>query len=340
MTTETQISDNIDHYHRSALNYFAANPLDRLALRRRDREWLDEQLHAPSTRIVPVWRSDNLFSHPGDANGKSSDEPQRAVLLTPADADDLLERVEPVLLGADDEFTYFAVDVSGEGTEDEPPFADAGIFVNLRMARSARQDPKMAALLAYAKAMTYWQERHGYCGDCGYPTESIEGGFVRQCTNPEKQHRHFPRTDPAIITLVRLGEKALLARQPTWPQGRYSIIAGFIEPGESAEDAVLREVREETNIQVAAVHYHSSQPWPFPSSLMMGYFSEAASTQIRLVDQELENARWFSRQQVADELRAGSLRLPLGLSISRRLIETWFNAGDCGILADLAQDDW
>lgn len=336
MTIHTQPPEDIDHYRRSALNYFAANPLDRMTVRRRDPEWLDAQLHADNTRIVPVWRSDNLFTR-NDHNGS---EPQRAVLLTPADATDLLHRADPVLLGSDEEFTYFAVDVSGEENGDQPPFVDAGIFVNLRTVRSAQEDPKMAALLAYAKAMTYWQERHRYCGDCGYPTESIEGGFVRQCTNPEKKHRHFPRTDPAIITLVQSEERALLARQPTWPPGRYSIIAGFIEPGESAEDAVLREVKEETNIEVGAVHYHSSQPWPFPSSLMMGYFSEAASTQIRLVDQELENARWFSREGVAEELRAGTLRLPPGLSISRRLIETWFNAGNCGPLAELTRDEW
>lgn len=318
-----------DHYQRSALNYFAANPLDRLTVKRRDPDWIAAQLVAPTTRIIPVWRSENLFTR---------GEPQRALLLQPSDVADLLHDTEPVLLGADQAHTYFAVDVPA-APDEESPLAELGIFLNLRAARTMLE-PQTAALLAYAKAMTYWQQRHRFCGDCGYPTRSAEGGFMRLCTNPETPHKHFPRTDPAIIVLVQRGDKALLARQPTWPPGRYSIIAGFIEPGESAEDAVVREVREETDIQVSAVHYHSSQPWPFPGSLMLGYLAEASSAQIRLVDQELENAYWFTREQITEEIQAGRLRLPPGLSISRRLIETWFDAGSCGKLSEIAEDAW
>jgi len=320
----------MDHYQRSALNYFAANPLDRVTVKRRDPDWLARQLHEPTTRIVPVWQSQNLFTH---------DEPPRAVLLDPAQATSLLQEAEPILLGADAETVYFAVDVPDPAEPDSQPLADRGQFLNLRTAR-AQMDHDTGALLAYAKAMTHWQRRHRFCGDCGYPTVSTEGGFMRTCTNPQDTHRHFPRTDPAIIVLVQRGAEALLARQPTWPAGRYSIVAGFVEPGESAEDAVKREVQEETDIDVAAVRYHSSQPWPFPGSLMLGYMAEAASSAIRLVDQELEKARWFTREQVAQELRAGTLRLPPGLSISRRLIEAWFDAGECGRLRDIADDRW
>jgi NAD+ diphosphatase len=143
------------------------------------------------------------------------------------------------------------------------------------------------------------------------------------CTNPACRHEHFPRTDPAIIVLVSDGERALLGRQASWPVGRYSTIAGFVEPGESLEDAVAREVFEETGIKVDQIEYHSSQPWPFPSSLMLGFTAHALTTQIlRRVD-ELEDAQWFTRADLA----SGRPLVPPGVSISFRLIEHWFDAG-------------
>ncbi len=143
------------------------------------------------------------------------------------------------------------------------------------------------------------------------------------CTNPDCRHDHFPRTDPAIIVLISDGERALLGRQAGWPAGRYSTIAGFVEPGESLEDAVAREVFEETGVRVDLIEYHSSQPWPFPSSLMLGFTARAVTTEVHLRDQELEDARWFSRA----ELAAGYPKIPPNVSISFRLIEDWFDAG-------------
>jgi NAD+ diphosphatase len=198
----------------------------------------------------------------------------------------------------------------------------------------------MGALLAYARAMIYWERRHRFCGDCGHPTRSAEGGFVRTCTNAACGKSIFPRTDPAIIVLVQAGERCLLARQASWPPGRYSVIAGFVEPGESLEDAVKREVREETGIEVSEIYYQSSQPWPFPSSLMLGFVASAATTQFNLLDNELEHARWITRTELADEVRAGTLKLPPGLSISRRLIEAWFDAGEQGKLRTIAPEGW
>jgi len=200
--------------------------------------------------------------------------------------------------------------------------------------------PPVGALLAYARAMIYWERRHRFCGDCGHPTRSTEGGFVRTCTNEACGKQIFPRTDPAIIVIVQSGDRCLLARQPSWPPGRYSIIAGFVEPGESLEDAVKREVREEAGIEVSEVYYQSSQPWPFPSSLMVGFMATAATTEFNLFDNELEEARWMTRPQIAEELRAGQLKLPPGLSISRRLIESWFDAGDQGKLCEIAPEAW
>jgi NAD+ diphosphatase len=150
---------------------------------------------------------------------------------------------------------------------------------------------------------------------------AAQGGHVMQCA--ACGHQQFPRLDPAVIVLVTDGERALLGRQPAWPPGRYSTVAGFVEPGESLEDAVAREVREETGVIVDAVEYHSSQPWPFPSSLMLGFTAHASRTDIDLSDQELEDARWFTRAQIA----AGEIALPTTHSISFRLIEDWYDSG-------------
>lgn len=143
------------------------------------------------------------------------------------------------------------------------------------------------------------------------------GGNTRRCTSPDCNQVLFPRTDPAIIVLVTDDDHCLLGRQPSWPEGRYSTIAGFVEPGESLEDAVRREVYEETNIHVGDIRYHSSQPWPFPSSLMLGFIAQAVSEEIHLNDGELEDARWFSRE----ELASGRVGLPFRISIARRLVD-------------------
>jgi len=315
----------MNHYERSALNFFAANPVDRLTLKRRDQSWLADQLGAPTTRIVPVWQSKSLLTNESVA---------QAVLLDPAAAAAIVAAGEPIFLGAYDGITYFTVDLSATETTLLETLQALGTFQDLWAAHSGL-DVKTGAILAYAKGMAYWHQRHRFCGDCGSPTQSADGGFVRKCTNAACAKQHFPRTDPAIIVLVHAGEKCLLARQASWPPGRYSVVAGFVEPGESLEDAVKREVREETNIEVATVQYHSSQPWPFPGSLMVGYTAEAASFDFHYADEELEQARWLSRPEIVDEIKQGALKLPPNISISHRLIESWFDAGDCGKLSDL-----
>jgi NAD+ diphosphatase len=153
---------------------------------------------------------------------------------------------------------------------------------------------------------------------------------MRVCTNPDCGQLHFPRTNPAIIVLVALRERCLLGRQATWPEGLYATIAGFVEPGESLEEAVVREVREETGIEVREVTYHSSQPWPFPSSIMLGFTAQAGSDHIQLNDGELEDARWFSREEIARGVEEGWLRLPSSVSISYRLIEDWYDGEERG----------
>lgn len=201
-------------------------------------------------------------------------------------------------------------------------------FFDLRQA-SAMLEPESASLLGYALAMDYWHRMHRYCGVCGNPTEPSETGHLRTCTNRDCARRHFPRTDPAVIVLVEDGqESCLLGRKRDWPDRRYSTIAGFVEPGETPEQAVMREVHEETGTWVQRVIYQDSQPWPFPGSLMLGYSAIAPRGETRLLDNELQDARWFTRDEILQWVPSGRLRLPPAISIAYRLIQHWFENGD------------
>jgi NAD+ diphosphatase len=204
--------------------------------------------------------------------------------------------------------------------DDAPPPPGAR-FEELRPL-AALLDGEQAGLLAYARALTYWQHRHRHCGVCGARCEPQRAGHVMRCRDPGCATDFFPRIDPAVIVLVSDGERALLGRQSVWPAGRYSTVAGFVEPGESLEDAVAREVLEETGVAVRDTVYHSSQPWPFPSSLMLGFTATADRGAAAQRSTELEDVRWFTRAQIA----AGEILLPPATSISHRLIAEWFDA--------------
>ena len=193
-----------------------------------------------------------------------------------------------------------------------------------------------AALLAYARGLMHWHRGHVFCGLCGNPTESHDGGHLRRCTNAEDPHNHFPRTDPAVIMLVSHdnpqgnGPACLLGRQSRWAEGMYSTLAGFVEPGETLEEAVAREVLEESGVRVTNVEYKASQPWPFPSSLMLGFRARAETAEIEIDDREIEDAQWFRPEEVRSfgewgTAPPGEKRLPRKDSISRWLIEGWLN---------------
>lgn len=317
-----------DHLSLSQMNFFAAGPVDRLAGVRREAGWQPRAVAHPGARFVPVWRDRSLLWN----------APGAGALLLPAGHPlmGLARRPEGVLLGDYEGAPCFAVELVGEPGAIEG-HVDAGArFVDLREAGTLL-GPEEGGLLAYARAMLFWQRRHRFCGECGQPTRSEEAGHLRVCSDPACDARHFPRTDPAIIVLTTDpgGERALLGRQAVWPPGMYSCLAGFVEPGETLEHAVVREVREEAGIHVERVEYRSSQPWPFPSSLMLGFRAVARHGPVRREDEELEDAGWFSREDIAEGVRSGELRVPRRISIAYRLVEEWFDEPGGVTLASL-----
>jgi NAD+ diphosphatase len=317
----------MDHYSRSSFNFFVSNSFDRISVRRKENQWVENRMMDPNTRYIPVWRLKNLFG---------GDDLSRAVMLSPGDLKNLIPKASSVtLLGSQEKTTFFAIDLPSDSSSVPTSLDRFGRFKDLKGV-APMIDCWEGALLAYARAMSYWHEHHRFCGNCGSQTTSVHGGHIRVCTNDLCGQEHFPRTDPAIIVLVANGESALLGRQEAWPKSMYSTIAGFVEPGESLETAVVREVMEESGIAIEEVQYHSSQPWPFPCSIMLGFTAQAANRDIRLNDSELQDARWFSRDDLRSRLRSGSLRLPSKISIAYRLIEDWFNSASALPLADFA----
>lgn len=317
-------------------NYYAAPGFERAGLKRRDSGWILAAFTDAAAQFVPVWRSQNLVLDLADA------EP-RAIVLTAEHAVSLLgdgdgathlAEGRVVFLGIIEERPHFALDLSHVEAPLEmlasPALAASGAlaenarFADLRAlaGRLARGD---GALLALARAMMYWHQRHKFCGVCGSQTLSEEAGHMRRCTNPDCKAMHFPRTDPAVIMLVSDGERALLGRNKNFPPGMYSTLAGFVEPGEALEDAVAREVMEETGIEARNVTYHSSQPWPFPANIMLGFHAEATTTEIAVDYGELEDAKWFERDWLLAHTDDNSFRLPRLDSIARRLVEDWLH---------------
>jgi NAD+ diphosphatase len=322
-----------------APNYYAHPGFERAGLRRREPDCIRERVADPASVFVPVWRSHNLVIELADGEPRAARltvEALVAVYGEIGDVDERLARGEVVFLGVIDERAHFALDVSAVETALDmlrsPALAAAGIaeagirFADLRQL-AGRLERQEGALLAFARALLFWHSRHRFCGLCGSPTRSEEAGHMRRCTDPACHAMHFPRTDPAVIMLVTDGDRALLGRNKNFVPGMYSTLAGFVEPGESLEDAVAREVREETAIAVSAVHYHSSQPWPFPANIMLGFYAEAASTEITVDYSELEDARWFDRGWLLSHVDDDSFRMPRRDSIARRLIGDWL--ADC-----------
>jgi NAD+ diphosphatase len=287
-------------------NFFAGPYLDRRAEARADEHWVEAARADPATVYVVGRGTTHLLRA----------EPPRVALLTSAEP---LVRAAPAgaltLLGSFRGTRCVLLELPPQ-EQAEPP---AGTRFEELRPLSPLLPADEAGLLAYARALTIWRTRQRHCGVCGAPTAALQAGHCLRCTNRDCGAEFFPRIDPAIIVLVSDGERALLGRQAGWAARRYSTIAGFVEPGESLEDAIVREVAEETGVRVAGVQYHSSQPWPFPASLMLGFRAAAPAGSAVRIGGELEDARWFTRAQLA----AGEALAPPSHSISWRLISSW-----------------
>jgi NAD+ diphosphatase len=277
----------------AAPNTFAGEALDRAGPQRRDGAWLAGRLADPESRVVAASEAGVVVAG------------ERPRLLA---VDELPDGLELVLLGVDgDGRAIFAAD---------PGDAFPGERRGLRDLAPVLSQAD-GGMIAHAVALLNWHRRHRFCANCGAPSESREAGHIRRC--PVCATEHHPRTDPVVIMLVHDGDRAILGRQAHWPPGRYSALAGFVEPGESLEEAVAREVREETGARVDEIAYRSSQPWPFPGSLMLGFVARWTSGEPAIGDGELEDVRWFTREEIA----SGSVKLPPRQAIARRLIEDW-----------------
>ncbi|HEY0335172.1 MAG TPA: NAD(+) diphosphatase [Stenotrophomonas sp.] len=290
---------------------FVQEPLDRADALRND-----------ETRIAQLWPQAQVLVLDNEGNAYAG---------TDAHAGPLALRGEQlgsgpgtaIFLGLKGEQAWFCVDAAVVDVE-------APARIDLRRA-AAEWEAGQASAFAYARGMSYWQARTRFCGVCGGPVTFARGGFTGHCA--QCGNDHYPRVDPAVIVAVSDGERLLLGRQASWAPRRYSVVAGFVEPGESLEQTVIREVHEETQVRVTGCQYLGAQPWPFPGALMLGFRAWADASNIPQVDGELEDARWFTREEVGTALARGhqddgqGLLLSPSISIARALIEDWYRGG-------------
>lgn len=306
---------------------YAAVPLDRAEALRRDPDWQAERLEHPHTHVIPVWRDRNLI--------RGFDTPHMNMVLCRGDTGArVIEAAGQIVFlgGSDNDLAFFAADLSAYEEEEAAALTDGGEFLDLRRV-GPTVETKQAALMAYARGMLYWHKNHRFCGRCGAATESRDGGHRRQCINSECDYKTFPRTDPAVIMLVEFRPDdgappmCLLGNHHRLPSNVYSTLAGFVEPGESLEETVIREVDEEVGVKVGHVAYQASQPWPFPASIMLGFRAQAEGTDLLIDRHEIKEARWFT----ADEVRTfgewgdedAEFALPRKDSIARYLVDSW-----------------
>ncbi|MFI4933955.1 MAG: NAD(+) diphosphatase [Caulobacterales bacterium] len=303
------------------MNTFAGNPLNRASDRRADAQWVAEKLADPESLAISLWNGKPLVEDAKQGKGVQ-------IAYVRADlARELSGGAERLLfMGLWKETAVFALDMEGTADPADGPLSGLGRFEDLR-AIALTLPPADAAILATAKAMFEWRRRHRHCAACGELSEPAEGGWKRVCTVCRAEH--FPRTDPVVIMLAVKGERCLLGRQKVWPQGMYSALAGFLEPGESIEEACARELFEEAGVRALNVRYHSTQPWPYPSSLMIGLIAEVENEDAAADQAELEEVRWFTREE-ARALIKGQLdtaRAPGAMAIAFQLIKAWAEEG-------------
>lgn len=307
--------------------HYAGGLLDRAGVRRKDKQWLQDQLEQDIARFVPIWRGSSLMQIGN--SGTSTSEPR---ICNRSEMGKIVDfSTESTFLGIGHDGPYFAVDLS-HGVEETVAETLNGIFVDLRLA-GQHMESGNASLLAYARGLLHWHRSHQYCSQCGAKSESMHGGHMRACPNDSCGRETYPRTDPAVIMLVEHTPTdggppvCLMGSHRRLPTRVFSTLAGFVEPGESLEEAVSREVLEEVNVTVDDVRYEASQPWPFPSSIMLGFYARALTTAIEVDNDELSSARWFTSEELCgagdwgDE--SAAIQLPRRDSIARHLINSW-----------------
>jgi NAD+ diphosphatase len=306
----------MDHYSRSARNAFSGLTLNR------------KPAPSPGEAGTPAGRREAFIVVRGDEILFDAQQDEPLLLSAP-----MLEgceglRLETMLLGDDGETSYFALSLDRLPERTARCLAGLGAFLPLRP-RTASLPSRTTALLGYARSVAAWHSQTRFCSLCGHPTAPRPFSLAQACTNPACGMEHYPRINPAMIVLVHhrdeTGERCLLGRQAGWRPRVYSAVSGYVEPGESAEDAVLREVMEETGVAVTDIRYYCSQPWPFSNSLMLGFHARAATTDIRLDGEELEDARWFTRSQIPALLESGEMALPAAETIARHLFDAWYS---------------
>ncbi len=294
-------------------NPYSSAEIDRASHERENEERMIELASSGAARFVPIDTEKNLVKTGGNPEPVFLQGMMARAVVNQAD--------HHIFLGYVEGTPYFAVDVTGK----DVPLKDLGEFVDLRQV-GALLFAREGSILAYARGMTYWHRRHRYCGVCGASTTVTRGGHVRRCTNESCKTEHFPRTDPVVIMLVTAGDKCLMGRQSQFPPTMWSCLAGFVEAAETIEQAVQREILEEAGIQCTDVRYYMTQPWPYPSSLMIGCTARATTTDITVDRNELEDARWFTRDEAVSMLaktHADGLTGPHPVAIAHHLLANW-----------------
>ncbi len=300
--------------------FYASSAINRHGDYRSNEKFLNTIINEKDTKFIPFYNGKNLFIEINDNINP--------VIFNKFQLHDFAPNGigGTIFLGVANDLNYVGIDLSSPNQKFDSWLKENNIIIDDLRKYGPILDDIEASFLALSNGMFYWHNTHKFCGSCGFQNFSTEGGFVMKCSNDRCSKSHFPRTDPAIITLISFQDKVLLGRSSRFPDYMYSTLAGFVEPGESLEQALEREVFEEVGIKVKNIKYFNSQPWPFPASLMLGFFAEAINDRMTIDYDEIEDAHWFSINELKSLQHpsiSGGFKLPRVDSIARRLVDTW-----------------
>jgi NAD+ diphosphatase len=294
---------------------FAASGPNRAAVHRESAEWQRAAWANPASRFIAICKDTPVLAFDGT---------RLEALLDLRQVQSLGEAVQTLFLGLEGETPWFGMTIAADQFDALKARTDLKLIDMRSIAMQDLFRPGLTSSIGTTKAMALWHQRHRFCSNCGAASASASSGWKRICAACKSEH--FPRTDPVVIMLAIHGDDCLMGRSPAFPEGRYSCLAGFMEPGETIEDAVRREILEETSITTGRVRYLDAQPWPFPGSLMIGCLAEATSREISIDPAELADARWFSRQEVRDILagsHAGGISAPPRMAIAHHIMQVF-----------------